>query len=229
MQFTSVRVRNFRSIEDSGAIPLGPVTVVVGRNNCGKSALLHAVYRVQHGADLDAADVRLGARTFTVDLTLGPWAEFREERGPVVHAAEILEVKGGANVRAHFRSEGKERPVAPAAGTEPDNAIHPVFTTRRQPRYEEQVRRDSAFTVGPTDGNLVSRVMAVSRSCRRPSPAPPAHAGRPGNLTRPGRATVSEDGARTALARSAGEVITVLREIEQSLVSLGRVDPAPAS
>ncbi|MFY1588017.1 ATP-dependent nuclease [Micromonospora sp. WMMD734] len=51
-----------------------------------------------------------------------------------------------------------------APNTEPLNAIYPVLATRRQQHYEEQVRREAAITVVPTDSNLVSRVMALATS-----------------------------------------------------------------
>src|SRR5258707_10419261 len=39
------RVRNFRNIDDSGWIPVEPVTALVGRNESGKTALLKALHK----------------------------------------------------------------------------------------------------------------------------------------------------------------------------------------
>lgn len=41
--FTSIRLRNFKAYRDSKAVPLRPLTLIVGANNSGKSSLLHAI------------------------------------------------------------------------------------------------------------------------------------------------------------------------------------------
>ena len=50
MLFDTLRVKEFRSIADSGTLELGPVNLIVGRNNSGKSSLLRAVYFTQNGS-----------------------------------------------------------------------------------------------------------------------------------------------------------------------------------
>jgi AAA domain, putative AbiEii toxin, Type IV TA system len=57
----AVRVVGSRSIADSGELRLGPVTVVTGPNNSGKSALLRAIYLMQEGAPFRPEDNRLRA------------------------------------------------------------------------------------------------------------------------------------------------------------------------
>ena len=44
MELKSVRVQNYRSIEDSGIVPVADVTCLVGKNESGKTALLHALH-----------------------------------------------------------------------------------------------------------------------------------------------------------------------------------------
>jgi len=44
MELKSVRVQNYRSIEDSGTVPLANVTCLVGKNESGKTAFLHALH-----------------------------------------------------------------------------------------------------------------------------------------------------------------------------------------
>ena len=43
MELTKVRIKNFRSINDSGDITVDKITALVGRNESGKSALLLAL------------------------------------------------------------------------------------------------------------------------------------------------------------------------------------------
>ncbi len=45
MQLTSIRVENYKIIEDSGEVHLDPVTCLVGKNESGKSTLLQALYK----------------------------------------------------------------------------------------------------------------------------------------------------------------------------------------
>jgi len=61
--FTSLLVQRFRSIADSGELPLGPITLLVGRNNSGKSALIRSVYRLQEGDPYQEKDMRIGELT----------------------------------------------------------------------------------------------------------------------------------------------------------------------
>ena len=46
MKLTSVRITNFRSIRDSGDFGITDITCLVGKNEAGKTALLHALYRL---------------------------------------------------------------------------------------------------------------------------------------------------------------------------------------
>src|SRR2546430_5247240 len=60
VRLQSVHVTEFKSIKDSGVLPLGSITLLVGPNNAGKSAVVQAVYSLQVGAALGGA-VRAGA------------------------------------------------------------------------------------------------------------------------------------------------------------------------
>jgi hypothetical protein len=54
-----VSVQAYRSIDTTGRLDLGPVTVLIGRNNSGKSALLRAMYLAQAGSQFHDDDRRL--------------------------------------------------------------------------------------------------------------------------------------------------------------------------
>lgn len=48
--FTALSVVNFRSFKNSGVIPLGPLTIVVGENSAGKSTIANAImFLIQSG------------------------------------------------------------------------------------------------------------------------------------------------------------------------------------
>ena len=44
MKLTSVRITNFRSIQDSTEFQIGDVTCLVGKNESGKTAFLRALH-----------------------------------------------------------------------------------------------------------------------------------------------------------------------------------------
>jgi len=44
LELKSVRIRNYRSIDDSGVVPIDDVTCLVGKNESGKTAFLHALH-----------------------------------------------------------------------------------------------------------------------------------------------------------------------------------------
>ena len=46
MKLKSFQVTNFRSIRDSGLVKVDDITCLVGKNESGKTALLHALYRL---------------------------------------------------------------------------------------------------------------------------------------------------------------------------------------
>jgi AAA15 family ATPase/GTPase len=41
--FKSMRLKNFKGYKDSGDVPLAPLTIIIGKNNSGKSSLLQAI------------------------------------------------------------------------------------------------------------------------------------------------------------------------------------------
>jgi hypothetical protein len=44
LELKSVRIQNYRSIEDSGVVPIEDITCLVGKNESGKTAFLHALH-----------------------------------------------------------------------------------------------------------------------------------------------------------------------------------------
>ena len=53
MELVSVKVENFKSIEDSEEFSIEQVTCLVGKNESGKSALLQALYKLNPENDED--------------------------------------------------------------------------------------------------------------------------------------------------------------------------------
>jgi predicted ATPase len=53
--FKRIRLKNFKSYRDSGDVPLAPLTVIIGLNNTGKSALLQALLALKQTAKAPSA------------------------------------------------------------------------------------------------------------------------------------------------------------------------------
>jgi energy-coupling factor transporter ATP-binding protein EcfA2 len=70
MQLKHVHVTNFRCIEDSEPFKIGEVTCLVGKNESGKTALLHALYRLK-------PHVPVGVLDPVADYPRRFWADFK--------------------------------------------------------------------------------------------------------------------------------------------------------
>lgn len=163
--FTSVQVYGYRSIDDSGVLPLGPITVLIGPNNTGKSALLRAINILQY-RQFAAEDVRIGRPDTTVELSFNEAPEKLAANLPANPNAFTgpgtlrwnSRSGGGGSLTADFQGKGINLEFT---AKEPDNLILPVLSGRRVNYYREQTGRDSSVTVMPQDSNLVSRVMPL--------------------------------------------------------------------
>jgi len=71
--FQSLRVKNFRSIRDSGEIELSDLNVFVGPNNSGKSSILYALMLIKMTMESKSEDMAL--ITTTPELDLGSYLD----------------------------------------------------------------------------------------------------------------------------------------------------------
>ncbi|MFC9031219.1 ATP-dependent nuclease [Streptomyces arboris] len=167
MIFNSIRVTNFRAIVDSETLPLGPITLIVGRNNTGKSSLLRAMYLLQEGAEFRPSDVRVGADSSHILLSYiaePPLTVLRNAQAKEGIPDRHLEVRckpsGIAGIFARHEGNGYWLDAAPAKA--PDNLIHPVLSGRVQRLNEGQINREGVLAVWAHDGNIVARVAALA-------------------------------------------------------------------
>lgn len=169
MLFTTLDVRNFRSIAASGVLSLGPVTVIIGRNNSGKSALLRAAFMLQDGSPFAREDVRLRAMEGAVRVGLAyPLSPvLLDAFGAELSAASDLELgvsfnpQGipGASLTWNQGQARNSRPRLP--GTRPHHSVVPVFARRKSGVYQFDVRASHAATVDAADGNMTSRLATL--------------------------------------------------------------------
>ena len=71
--FDSIRIKNFRSINDTGDLNLADLNILVGPNNSGKSSILYALMLMK--MSLSSMDVRSVLTTSTSELDLGSYLD----------------------------------------------------------------------------------------------------------------------------------------------------------
>lgn len=113
--FSTVRIRNFRSIRDSGPIELTNLNVLVGPNNSGKSSILYALMLIK--MTLEEKDRRMNLVTCTPGLDLGSYYDIIRERNENYHlridlvfdknTIDMQEVLYGIKVREDFKVYGQ--------------------------------------------------------------------------------------------------------------------------
>lgn len=174
MLFNRLRIQNFQSISDSGDLDLGPITLLVGRNNTGKSALLRAVYMLQEGALYKSEDIRLGTDEAKLKLSFDQFPpNVITKPGETVPATVdeypqggLLELTGnrgnGLDISLTPTGSSKSKKILRWSSREPYNLIYPSLARRHQQYYQEQPTLESASTVYAQDSNLVARVAALS-------------------------------------------------------------------
>jgi hypothetical protein len=174
MLFKSVRIQGYRSIEDSGPVELGPITLLVGRNNTGKSAVLRSVYLLQEGSQFQEQDIRIGSQQVSVELTYDELPHVVKQHGKIDDIAGqgpgTITFAGSQpsvralTVRSSVNPDQKAPSFAALPSREPLNLIFPVLSGRRVTYYQEQVTRDGSLSVQPQDNNLVSRILPLTAS-----------------------------------------------------------------
>ncbi|WP_367321646.1 ATP-dependent endonuclease [Streptomyces sp. HUAS ZL42] len=166
MIFKSIDVVNFRSIESSGKLPLGPITLIIGRNNTGKSSLLRAIYLLQEGSEHRQSDVRVGKESSQVLMSFEGKLPV-----PVLRNAQVAGALENKTIRIVLTAGQIERAATdensgyvagPAPGKAPENLIYPVFSGRIQRGSGSQVDRESMLAVWPHDANIVARVASLA-------------------------------------------------------------------
>ena len=141
--FTSLRLRNFKGYKDSGDVPLRPLTVIVGKNNSGKSTLLHALLLLKQTLDSPFEPVALMTQGPLVDL--GGWYD-------IIHGGESGDEKTvGLSVAVQPRTHGistghNDVPLVPA----PDK-LDVVFSC---PKKTNVIQTDRA-TLWAGDAKLI--------------------------------------------------------------------------
>src|SRR3990172_6647393 len=164
MRIRRVQIRDFQSIREAD-IELGPVTLIVGRNDTGKSAVLRAIRAaLENRSGGDKSDrgegfIRRGASAAEVSLEFedGSWLHWTKPR------------RGGGEYR--LVRNGEETQVTRAGRDLPDvitdlTGIRPIEVDGESALLQFATQFDAPFLLASTGGQaakLLSRVTRMDR------------------------------------------------------------------
>ncbi|WP_432021111.1 ATP-dependent nuclease [Streptomyces sp. 1222.5] len=171
MRIANVQIQNWKSFEDTGSLQLGRINVLLGRNNSGKSAILHAVHLLQSGANLSMESIRIGTPEAAVTCELVGDVSLQSELRrhldrDVTNAPESLTVITTLN-RYHSAYTCNFGPISnfpgpPIPAEEPRNLIYTYFSKRKVAQFDRTVDRNRTLGVAGDLRYLVAKVGRLS-------------------------------------------------------------------
>lgn len=169
MRIQGVRLRNFRSFEDSGPIGLGSMNVLVGANNAGKSSVLRGLYLLQDGAGPTMADVRVGATSALITLLFAdngpprPFHTLQQVDGQLdITISSPDRRNGNFQLQTWDTLRNNQRTADTIPGTDPSHFVVPYLSKRKTAAFSEDVRHDSAMQVSSNMANLAAKLSRIS-------------------------------------------------------------------
>jgi hypothetical protein len=163
MKLASVRIVNYKSFIDTEDVELGPINILVGRNNAGKSAFIHAVHLLQEGAGYNPRDIRYGAGEAEITLGLSEVTSNivarvgAAEVGAVVPAViKCLRNNPPTNLSYSLPNSGSNIPFIMAR--EPDNFIYTYLSKRKVTVFDQEVNKPKMEAVSGNLQNIVSKI-----------------------------------------------------------------------
>lgn len=161
MHVDTVQLLNFKSFEDSGQLKLGRVTVLVGPNNAGKSAVLQALYAMQQGLSLDTSYVRVGADTASIELRLVDVPEKHPLYAGTTGRTPLSILLNQNGVHLRKGDADKKQGAEQLAQIDPEHHVVPHLSRRKVPNYQEDVRQEYGVTVSPNFHFLAAKLARI--------------------------------------------------------------------
>lgn len=167
MRVVKLRLRNFRSFVDSEEIQLNSLNVLVGANNAGKSSVLRGLYLMQDGAGPPFGDVRVGATSGSVEITLeeayasGAFGQLQDGAGVVLVTIQSGDRRTG-NMSAQLTTGNQTRGIGVLPSIAPGHFVVPCLSKRKTAGYNEDVRYQLAMQVSSSMQNLAAKLSRIS-------------------------------------------------------------------
>jgi AAA domain, putative AbiEii toxin, Type IV TA system len=166
MILSTVRIKNFKSLADTGDVHLSNINVLVGRNNHGKSAFIQAVHLLQREAPVSVRDIRIGNTTSEVTYYLhnvepaviGNHAA-PEPGEPLLVTVTLSGNRSQSSVGLSWTVRGaSNRADSPIGPNEPNNFIYTYLSKRKVTSFDQLVNIQKTRLVSTNLVNIVSKV-----------------------------------------------------------------------
>ena len=160
MRIDSIRLTNFQSFADSGEIALGNLSLLIGRNNAGKSAILNAIRQHQEGLALPGRDiVRVGANEAVVVTRVSEIPDSARLQPELSTGHLELRIPRGGGFQLNIRapdaeSGGTARSLFP--GLFPGAMVVPLLAERSGRQFDETINAQTASTVRTDTNNIAA-------------------------------------------------------------------------
>ncbi len=159
MWVSRVTLDNVRSFSNEAVDLSKGLNVFIGRNNAGKSTILHAVRQLQDKSSLDATDRRVGTEIGKITLDVNG-ARHGQLESPAKYSVQL---DGNRQLRL---IDGGERGVTRLPAREFDNFIYPYLSKRKVQGYDETVNTNTTTAVSGTLHNLYAKIDRISNPAR---------------------------------------------------------------
>lgn len=162
MRVRTLALQNIRSFVKADLVFSPSINVIIGLNNMGKSTLLLPLLSLQDGLpSLEIGDVRLGAQTARVDITLEDSDPALFQNAPT-HLVFRYD-KQGQGLSLTMDDGHNYVPINKAKNKEPANFIYPFLSGRKVLRTLNQNVNSSLTEAVPADfSNLNPKIDRVS-------------------------------------------------------------------
>ncbi|HEV2174574.1 MAG TPA: ATP-binding protein, partial [Nitrospira sp.] len=155
----TLQLMNFQCFADSGATRLGPLVVIAGKNNSGKSAILNSIRYLQDGLQPQADVVRIGAQQAIVLMQLSDIPASHRRTPDVDSGLLSIGLSRGHAPTLHFvvsaeSGEPKGEASQTFKATLPEAVILPILTERTGRYIDEQINREATRQIRADMGNV---------------------------------------------------------------------------
>lgn len=159
-----IEIKNYKSHVATGPLELGPISVLVGANNAGKSAILQALYGLQQHIENDG--VRRGASEGEVLLTLGDIQSaapaWSIQPGDGNDGTLQIPLSPSTTTAYELHTPQGVRGVGPFPQAEPHHFVIPFLSKRKVAGYSETVRLQETQAVRSDLHHLPARLTRLS-------------------------------------------------------------------
>lgn len=182
MRVVSIRLKNFRSFEDSGVVKLSKkITVLIGANNSGKTSVLRGLQLIQDAAYNKFSDVRVNTSESNVDIVFEGISRDASSFFRKQMAISTNELNGSWNFSIRVRSEDRKNgdveykilsgnSVLKTGNNlrfqaiEPNHFIIPHLSKRKVFGYNEDIKEPQVLSITSDFSNLGAKLFRLGNS-----------------------------------------------------------------